>query len=176
MSPSWFKDISTFSNVSDYLPIFNGVLFIETFNIYLALFEVFKSKNLEIWYTKYRLSAVMTDVLIVNIVIIVTRFLYHYIFTTFSILTFCILAIAVQMVHDVFFYLIISKIPKGKNGMIDTFKNYSSEVGAYAIIGDAVVVTSSCLTASYLANYDLNYNLITMLLTLYFIPYTLYTK
>lgn len=171
-----FKDISKFSNVSDYLPIFNGILFIETFTIYLTLLGFYKSKYLEIWYTKYRLSAVMTDLIIVNIIIIITRFLYHYLFSTFSIIYFIGLAIVIQIIHDFLFYILITIVPKGHNAMIDTFKNYVKEAGKFAILGDSLVITTSCLGASLLANYNLNYNIITLFTTLYFIPYILYTK
>ena len=79
-----FGDISNFSNVSDYLPILNGVLFVETFVIFFTLHNFISSKTLSIWYKKFQLSAVLADVSIVFLVIILTRFLYYFFFSQFS--------------------------------------------------------------------------------------------
>ena len=38
-----FKDISNFSNIGDYLPILNAVLFVDVSGIYLSLNNVIKS-------------------------------------------------------------------------------------------------------------------------------------
>jgi hypothetical protein len=175
-SKPWFKDISQFNKKEDYLPIFSGVLFVETITIYLALLGVLKSRSLETWYTKYRLAAVLADIIIVSIIIIVTRYLYPFFFSTFFIVYFVCLAIVVQIIHDVLFYLVIRMVPKGRNAMIDTFKGYAKEVGIYAILGDSIVITSACLMTSFMANYTINYNIISLVATIYFIPYILYTK
>lgn len=173
---SYFTDISRYNNTGDYLPIFNSVLFVETFNIYSVLLGLFPSKHLELWYTKYRLSAVITDVIIINIIIIVARYLYPFFFSSFFILYFVCLAILVQIVHDFLFYLVIKMVPKGKNAMIDTFKAYAKEAGVYAVLGDSIVITFSCLIASFMAGHSVNYNIVSLIISAYFIPYILYTK
>ena len=80
-----FKDISNFNNISDYLPILVAVFFVETFTIFFAftINKKYRSVILESWYKTYRLSAVMADVIIVILGIIITRFLYPFIFTGF---------------------------------------------------------------------------------------------
>jgi uncharacterized membrane protein len=65
-------------------------------------------------------------------------------------------------------------IPVGWNRMLDTFKKYSKEIGAYAILGDSLIVIFSCLIASYLAGSSFNANIINIIISLYFIPYLLY--
>jgi len=169
-----FKDISNFSNTSDYLPIIDAVLFVETIILHFALAGYNRSNFLQYWYKKFKLSAVLADVCIVTIIIIATRFLYHYFFTKFSIWLFVLLAVTIQIVHDILFYNFFVLVPRGINSMLDTFKNYASEVRYFAIIGDSVVVILSCLLASYLANFSLNINIINLITTLYFIPYALH--
>ncbi|NDA89395.1 MAG: hypothetical protein EBY20_00555 [Alphaproteobacteria bacterium] len=105
MSP-FFKDISNFNKVSDYLPILVGVFTVETFVIFFT-FTTSRSKVLEYWYKTYGLSAVMADVIIVIIGMIITRFLYPFIFKEFSIWKFVGLALGIQMTHDI---LTINKI------------------------------------------------------------------
>ena len=58
--------------------------------------------------------------------------------------------------------------------MLDFFKKYADEMGARAIIGDSFMMIMSCLLSSYFATYNLNNNIITMILSVYFIPYMIY--
>lgn len=169
-----FKDISNFSNVSDYLPILNGVLFVETVGIYLTLKRhVIHSNTLRLWYKKYGLSAVIADVSIIMIGFIIARFLYKYFFSQFSIVWFLLLLVLVQIIHDILFYGFFSAVPKGYNGMLDVFKQYGNELGAWAILGDTIIMLTSGLLASYYAGSSLNMNIIYFIITIYFLPYML---
>ena len=166
-----FKDITNFTNVNDYLPILNGCINADLIIIFLAFHGVFKSNYLKKWYKKYQLSAVLADVLILFIVIILTRFLYKYLFTSFSIWKFTGLALVIQIIHDILFYLLFSSLPQGYNSMLDFFKMYAKEVGAGAIIGDSFMMILACLLSSHFATYNINYNIIILVISLYFFPY-----
>jgi len=170
-----FKDISNFNNAADYLPILVGVLTIENFVIFFT-FATSRSKVLEYWYKTYGLSAVLADVVVVIIGIVITRFLYPFIFTGFTVWNFIALALGVQIIHDILFYNFFSLLPGGYNRMIDTFKKYAREVSGYAILGDSLIIIFSCLVASNLANYNVNINIVSLLFSLYFIPYLIYHK
>ena len=82
------KNIVNFSNTSDYLPLLNAVLITDLFVILLLNTNVIKSQVLRKWYSKYNLSAVIADVLIILIGLIITRAIYYYVFETFSLLKF----------------------------------------------------------------------------------------
>ena len=167
----YLKDISDFNNVNDYLPILNGCLNADLIIIFLTYHGFFNSRYLMKWYKKYQLNAVLADVLILFIVIILVRFFYTYLFTSFSIWKFTGIAIFIQIIHDFLFYFMFSNIPRGYNAMLDFFKEYAKEVGVGAILGDSFMIILACVLSSHFAIYNLNTNIITLVISLYFIPY-----
>jgi hypothetical protein len=168
------KNIADFNNVSDYLPLFNSVLITDLFVIFLLNTKVIQSHVLRQWYSQYNLSAVIADVLIILIGLIITRAIYYYVFEKFSIFNFVILAVIVQIIHDILFYVFFTNIPRGINKMIDTFKDYANEVSYKAILADSGMMIMSCLVASYLVNKNTNINIIVLISFLYLLPYLLY--
>ena len=169
------SNISNFSNTSDYLPIINSVILTDILVIMLSLFGIIKSKVLREWYHKYNISAVICDVLIIVIGIIIARFAYPYIFDEFSLVKFIGLAVMIQIAHDLLFALFFTSIPSNTNQMIDTFKDYGKEVSYKAIFADSGMMILSCVLASYLANKSLNTNIITLISSVYLLPYLIYT-
>jgi hypothetical protein len=168
------KNIADFNNINDYLPLFNAVLITDLFVIFLLNTMVIKSQVLRQWYAQYNLSAVIADVLIILIGLIITRAIYYYIFDSFSIIKFIILAVVVQITHDILFYVLFSNIPRGVNKMIDTFKDYASDVSYKAILADSGMMIMSCLIAFYLVNKNTNTNIIVLISFVYLLPYLLY--
>ena len=168
------KNISNFNNINDYLPLFNAVLITDLFVIFLLNISVIKSKVLEKWYSQYNLSAVIADVLIILIGLIITRAIYYYIFDNFSLIKFIIIAVIVQIIHDVLFYVFFSTTPIGVSKMLDTFKDYANEVSYKAILSDSGMIIMACLIASYLVNKNTNTNIIVLISSLYLLPYLLY--
>jgi hypothetical protein len=161
------KNIGNFNNINDYLPLLNAVLITDLFVILLLNSKVIKSIVLRKWYKQYNLSAVIADVLIILIVLIITRLIYYYIFKTFSLLKFTILAVILQIIHDVLFYKFFTIVPRGVNKMIDTFKDYSNETSYKAIIADSGMMIMSCIVASFLVNTSTNVNIIVLISLLY---------
>jgi len=169
-----FKNIANFNNINDYLPLFNAVLITDLFVIFLLNIKVIKSQVLRQWYSLYNLSAVIADVLIILIGLIITRALYYYVFDSFSIVKFIILAVVVQIIHDILFYVFFNNIPRGVNKMLDTFKDYANDVSYKAILADSGMMIMSCLIAYYLVNKNTNINIIVLISFLYLLPYLLY--
>lgn len=169
-----FKNIANFNNTSDYLPLFTAVLITDLFVITLLNSKVIKSKVLKEWYSQYNLSAVIADVLIILIGLIIVRAVYYSIFDEFSIIKFALLAVAIQMIHDVLFYIFFTNVPRGFNQMMDTFKDYADEVSYKAILSDSGMMVMASFIASYLASKDLNTNIIVMISSVYLLPYILY--
>ena len=169
-----FKDISLFNNINDYLPILNSILVVEIIVI-ICTYSNMLGKYLRIWYQQFLLSAVLADVLVIFIVVIIARAIYYYIFNTFSIINFILVMLVIQITHDILFYLMINIIPRGANKMIDLFKDYADEVSYKAIIGDSIMIISTGLIASYLANFDANVNIIILAVFVYLLQYILNT-
>jgi hypothetical protein len=117
---------------------------------------------------------VITDVLIIVLGLTLTRYLYNKIFKEFSIVKFAILAVGLQIIHDILFYLMITSIPLGSNRMIDVFKEYANEVSYYAIIGDSLMMIIASLISYYFVNLSLNTNIIILIIVLYILPYLIY--
>lgn len=170
-----FKSISKFDNTGDYLSILNGALITDLCVIFLLIFGAINSKVLFEWYRKYNLSAVIADVLIIVIGIIMTRFAYPYVFgEKFSLVKFIGLAVFIQILHDISFYYLFKIVPRGKNMMLDTFKDYANEVGFKAVLSDSLMIISTCLLSSYFASLNLNTNIIILILSVYILPYAIY--
>jgi uncharacterized protein YacL len=169
-----FGNIANFSNTNDYIPLFNGVMITDLFVILLLHMGIIKSSVLREWYDKYNLSAVIADVLIIMIGLIITRYVYYSIFKEFSIIKFVFVAVIVQIIHDILFYVFFSSVPRGMNQMIDTFKDYAKDVSYKAILSDSGMMVMAAFIASYLANQSANTNMIVMIVSMYFLPYLLY--
>lgn len=169
-----FKNIANFSNTKDYLPLLNGVLITDMFVILLLNMKLINSQVLRKWYSEYNLSAVIADVLIILIGLIIAREIYYYIFDNFSILKFILVAVVVQMIHDILFYILFKNVPRGMNRMLDTFKDYASEVSYKAILSDSGMMVMAAIIASYLAGESLNKNIIVLVVAVYVLPYLLY--
>ena len=162
------------NQIKDYLPIFNAILITDLFVILLINMKIIDSKVLKEWYSKYNLSAVIADVLIIFIVLILTSYIYNYFFTSFSIIKFICLALIIQIIHDILFYILITNIPRGMNKMIDTFKDYANETSYRAIIGDSCMIIMSCLIAYYLIENSTETNINISIVFLYLTPYLIY--
>ena len=168
------KNIGDFNNINDYLPLLNAVLITDLFIIFLLNINVIKSQLLRNWYSQFNLSAVIADILIILIGLIITRAIYYYIFDSFSILKFIALAVIVQIIHDILFYVFFSNIPRGTNKMLDMFKDYANDVSYKGILADSGMIIMSCLIASYLVNKNTNTNIIVLISFLYLLQYLLY--
>lgn len=166
-----FRNISNFNNVSDYLPILNGCISSDLIIIFLLYHGIFNSFYLKKWYKKYQLSAVIADVLILVIGIILARFFYKYLFSSFNIWKFTGLAVTIQIIHDILFYWFFKLVPTGYNAMLDFFKDYAREVGIGAILGDSFMMILASLMSAHFSTYSLNSNLIILIISLYFVPY-----
>ena len=108
------NNISIFSNVNNYLPIFNGAIITELFFVILILFNIINNKIPKIWYKTYGTNAVIADIFIIVIGIILSRFFYYTFFTKYSLLNFIIFAVIIQNIHDLLFALfIVGTLSKG---------------------------------------------------------------
>jgi len=169
-----FTNISKSGNLADYVPILAAAIFIDMLVSTISC-VYFKTKNLKRWYKTYTLGAILCDVLIIVIALQITRYIYPLLFTEWSLWKFILLALAVQITHDLLFYGLFSAIPRGASGIIDVFKDYAGELGGMAIVGDSVLIIGTILLASYLAGLDMGWKIFILIVAVYLIPYFVYS-
>ena len=151
----------------NYLSLLNAVLLTDMCVILLSIFRFIQSK--------YNLSAVIADVLIIMLVILFAKFMYPFIFgNRENLFLFIGLTVVLQIIHDFAFYYLFSSVPKGLNKMLDTFKAYARENGYRAIVSDSVMMVSSCLLYSYFSTVSLDANIILLIVLMYLVPYLIY--
>jgi hypothetical protein len=149
-----------------------AVLWVDLIVIFISLYGVF-GKTIREWYAKFGPVAVLSDCLIIILGIMLASLIYP----TASILELILLALTVQLVHDLLFYvLVIEKLPEGQNGVIDLFKKYASENGYHILIADALMVVASILGQYYLETQSIEVTSFLGFLAAYAISYMIYTK
>ena len=169
-----FHDISNPDKTSDYLSILLGALLTDVLlMLYFNITQFNGALSLKRWYDDFGIFAVLADVGIIFIVVVIARFLYRYIAKSFSIWKFTGLVVAIQVIHDIFFYQVCIMMPRGVNRMIDLFNDYGNEVGVRAIIADIIMVIMTSLFASLFAGESLNTNILLLLGTTYVLPYAM---
>jgi hypothetical protein len=170
----FFADISKPSNLIQYVPILTSAIIIDLIGMFISL-NFASSIYLKKWYKQYNLAAVLADVLSISIGILIARYIYSYFFKEWSIWKFILIALGVQIFHDILFYNIFTFIPRGKSIIMDLFKDYSKEIRGVAIFGDSLIIIGTILIASLLASLDLEINLFILVWAVYLIPYFVYS-
>jgi hypothetical protein len=149
-----------------------AVLWVDLIVIFISLYGVF-GKTIREWYAKFGPVAVLSDCLIIILGIMLASLIYP----TASTLELILLALTVQLVHDLLFYvLVIEKLPEGQNGVIDLFKKYASENGYHILIADALMVVASILGHDILETQSIEVTSFLGFLAAYAISYMIYTK
>jgi hypothetical protein len=138
----------------------------------LYLINVLKlGKTSQTWYKKFGAFAVLSDVTSILIGVL----LAHFIFPNAHGYELALASVAVQITHDVLFYLLfITQIPRGTNTVIDIMKDYSGEAGWTIIAGDAMVMCSTVLIYHLLGKQSFEKIAFVGFLSLYAITYVVY--
>ena len=143
--------------------------------VVIVLSKIFPlTKTLGEWYRDFGVVAVGSDVLIIVLGIALAKLL----FPDASGLKLVGIAVVIQVLHDILFYIgVIRGVPEGQNKIIDLFKKYSGEGGWKIILADSAMVASAVLLMEYLDN---NYSddMIGFLgiLAVYSLLFIIYTK
>ncbi len=171
------SDISNINNNTDLLYIFTGVIIIDLIVIFIARQSDFFGKQINIWYDRFGLNAVILDVFIIVIGFIITRYIFYYFDLSFTPLKFISILVIVQLIHDLlFYYFSILPTPYSKNDLMDIYKDYSVENSYKILIADASMMIGSALIAMNLKNYDMHVSTSLLILSIYILPYLLYLK
>ena len=174
------KPLVNYNDSSEYLPIFTSNLYADLLIIlitFTGILGVGKSwKVLTNWYKKYRLSAMLADVLIGVIYLLIARYLVFALKLKVDLFQFGVLSVLVQILFDFLFYLFFTMIPKGSNNMLDLFKDWAKYAKADALWGDSILVLIGVILSSFLKEQSFNTNMFILILGGYLVPYIIYMK
>jgi len=119
---------------------------------------------------------IYADILIGVIYILIARYLVYKLKLNVSLFQFALIAVAIQLVLDFVFYLFFSSVPVGSNHMLDFFKRYAKESGYNALLGDSILVLFAVIISALLNEYSFDVNIISLIVSIYLIPYFIYMK
>lgn len=180
---SKYTGLTPLINVKDkfeYVPILTANIFADLLIIWITFSKVLGGgKSWQIltkWYKKYRLSAMMADILIGVIYLLIARQVVDYMNMDISLFGFGVLAVIIQIVCDMFFYLVFTIIPKNHNDMLDLFKDWAAYAKLDALWGDSILVLVGVVLSSYLNTLSFDTNIFILIFSMYIIPYIIYMK
>ena len=166
-----------FSDKFEYIPILTANIYADLFIIFLTFSGIlYKSVSLTGWYKKYRLSAMMADILIGVLYILLGRYVVSYFKLDVGLTSFAALCVGIQVIFDFLFYLFFSAVPYKSNDMLDFFKEYAKETKLDAIFGDSVLVIFAVILSALLNTQSVDFNIVGLIVSLYLVPYFIYMR
>jgi hypothetical protein len=173
-------DISDYYDLTDWGFLLTAAIVVEAVVISITrFFPAFSGKYLNLWYSRFRLSAILQDILSVLLGFGIARYVYtEYVYPNYdwSPVYFTGLAVLVQIVHDVLFYIgVVRQVPEGQNGMVDVFKKYAEATSYKAVIGDSAIMVGTSVTSMLLKAFPVHAVFIG-LAAAYTIPYFMEVK
>lgn len=171
------KPTINYNNKFEYVPIITANIYADLFIIFVTFAKIYVNiKSLEGWYKKYRLSAMIADILIGVLYILLGRYLVYKSGLKIGLTAFAGICVFIQIIFDFLFYILFTIIPKGSNDMLDFFKVYSKEVGASALLGDSFLVIMAVIISALLNQSSFDTNIVLLIISVYLTPYFIYMK
>ena len=174
------KPLTNYKDYNEYLPILTSNIYADLLIILITFSGILGTgKSWQVltkWYKKYRLSAMIADILIGVIYLLIARYIAYKQKLDLTLFQFGVLSVLVQIFFDFLFYIFFSLVPKGSNHMLDLFKNWAKFAKADALWGDSILVLVGVVLSSYLNQQTLNTNLFVLILGIYLVPYIIYMK
>jgi len=166
-----------FSDKFEYIPILTANIYADLFIIFLTFSGIFyKSATLTSWYKKYRLSAMMADILIGVLYILLGRYVVSYFKLDIGLTSFAAICVGIQVIFDFLFYFFFSAVPYRSNDMLDFFKEYAKETKIDAVFGDSVLVIFAVILSALLNTQGVDFNIVALIASLYLVPYFIYMR
>ena len=171
------KPTINYNNKFEYIPIITANIYADLFIIFVTFGKIYINiKSLEEWYKKYRLSAMIADILIGVLYILLGRYLVYKSGLQVGLTAFAAICVFIQIIFDFLFYILFTIVPKGSNHMLDFFKGYSKEVGAGALLGDSFLVIMAVIISALLNQSSYDTNIVFLIISIYLTPYFIYMK
>jgi len=173
-------DIGNYQDIGDATAIASAT--ITGINVAAALTRggVLGGFSLNAYFDTFGLEGILANTSLIVILFQLTRWLYTSFYAAggrpWSPFVFACMLIAVQTLHDLFFYYGVMKyVPSGKNEMIDALKKYSAENGSRALAGHSVFLIIVAAIAMILKEYSLLVSISLVTVSLYMLPFVIST-
>ena len=175
------KPLVNYKNRFEYIPIITSNLYADLLIVFITFSGIlgYKAQSWKIlthWYKKYRLSAMLADIIIGVLYLLLARYIAYSQKWKLNLFEFGALSVGVQLVFDFAFYLMFSLIPKNQNHMLDMFKNWARYAKLDALWGDSILVLFGVVVSSLLNQKSFDFNMVALIIGLYLVPYTIYMK
>ena len=175
------KPLVNYKNHFEYVPIITSNLYADLLIVFITFSGIlgYKAQSWKIltnWYKKYRLSAMMADILIGVLYLLLARYIVHSQKLKLNLFEFGILAVVIQIILDLAFYVLFSLLPKNQNHMLDLFKNWARYSKLDALWGDSILVLFGVVVSAFLNQKSFDFNMVALIIGLYLVPYTIYMK
>jgi uncharacterized protein YacL len=175
------KPLINYKNHFEYVPIITSNLYADLLIVFITFSGIlgYKAQSWKIltnWYKKYRLSAMMADILIGVLYLLLARYIAHTQKLKLNLFEFGILSVAIQIILDLAFYVLFSLLPKNQNHMLDLFKNWARYSKLDALWGDSILVLFGVIVSAFLNQKSFDFNMVALIMGLYLVPYTIYMK
>jgi len=171
------KPTINYNNKFEYIPIITANIYADLFIIFITYAKIYvKFKSLENWYKKYRLSAMIADILIGVLYILLGRYIVYKSGIKVGLTSFAGICVFIQLIFDFLFYILFTIIPNGSNDMLDYFKVYSKEAGTSALLGDSFLVIMAVILSALFNRMSYDTNIVLLIMSIYLVPYFIYMK
>lgn len=171
--------LNNINNNYDIFVYFIAILYVELFVLILSNVDSIDSvdfSNLKEWYDTYKLAGVGVDSLILLIYIFITRYLVYLLkYTSMRFFFFVLIAIGVQMIFDIIFYILYKLLPDNlQDGIL---KHWGwIDVSGDAIFGDSILIALIMLLYRFMRKMSTTLHLFLLVVSLYLIPYIMYVN
>lgn len=172
------KDIRNFTNTRILLAALVAACIVDTLGLFVWRYTAEPGGPITKWYDQFQSVAYIIDVASIVIGVVLTQMATSFLGGPWNPLAFCMISVAIQMTHDLFFGLIVVPlVPKGKNTIMDLMKEYATMKGAgWVLVVDAIYMVAASLLTMLFAAYPSWIGLLTLLMTIYVTGYILYTQ
>lgn len=172
------SDIRNFANPKIYLPIFTSAALVDTLGLFVWRYTSLPASPINKWYDTFGITAYMIDVLSIMLGVVLTQMATYAVGGSWSPLFFCAISVVIQMIHDVFFgVVVVPNFPRGHNSVMDLMKEYVKIKNAEGILlVDAIYMICASVFTMMLYNVQPWVSWFMLLWILYITGYVLYTR
>ncbi len=171
-------DIGNYENMNDFSTIGLSGVFTSLLVLLSARVGGFGGVPLNTFFDMFGIEGVITIVTFIVVLFQITRYLYTAFYErsgkTWSPLVFICFLLGAHLIHDlVFYYGIISQLPKGKNDMVDILRALSANHKVYTLIAHSGILIVTALVAMILSEVSDLAKMMVFVVMLYITPYAL---